>query len=59
MPRKKRSSKTRLEKVNIRVERREEVDWDKFAWALLQHVRLTSTGNSTKPTRGKPRSSKP
>lgn len=56
MPRKNKSSKTRLERVSIRVERREEVDWDKFAWAVIQFVKLKNVG--TKPT-GPKRSTKP
>lgn len=40
MPRKRKPTKKRLQRVSIRAERREQVDWDKFAWALLQYVRL-------------------
>lgn len=40
MPRKRKSTKARLQRVSIRAERRQPVDWDKFAWALVQHVRL-------------------
>jgi hypothetical protein len=40
MPRKRKSTKKRLQRVSIRAEHREHVDWDKFAYALLQHVRL-------------------
>jgi hypothetical protein len=40
MPRKGKLTKKRLQRVSIRAEHREQVDWDKFAWALLQHVRL-------------------
>jgi hypothetical protein len=59
MPRKKRSSKTRLERVSIRVERREEVDWDKFAWALLQFVKLQNSGTDTTPSSKRQQSGKP
>lgn len=32
----------RLTRVSVRAERRPEVDWDKFAWALLQHARIVA-----------------
>lgn len=41
MPRKKTTNRKRLKRVSARAERREVVDWDRFAYALLQHVRLT------------------
>jgi hypothetical protein len=34
------TTKKRLQRVSIRAERRAEPDWDKFAWALIQHVRI-------------------
>lgn len=40
MPRKRKPTKKRLKRVSVRAERREQVDWDKFAWALIQHVRI-------------------
>jgi hypothetical protein len=40
MPRKRKATKPRLQRVSIRAEHQPTVDWDKFAWALLQHVRL-------------------
>jgi hypothetical protein len=40
MPRKRKSTKKRVQRVSVRAERREQVDWDKFAWALIQHVRV-------------------
>jgi hypothetical protein len=40
MPRRRKSTKRRLQRVSVRADRREQVDWDKFAWALIQHVRL-------------------
>ena len=40
MPRKRKPTKKRLQRVSVRADRREQVDWDKFAWALIQHVRL-------------------
>jgi len=40
MPRKKaRPARPRLQRVSIRAERRAEPDWDRFAWALLQHAK--------------------
>jgi len=40
MPRKRKPTKKRLQRVSIRAERHDQVDWDKFAYALIQHVRL-------------------
>jgi hypothetical protein len=42
MPRKKHSKRRRLQRVTIKAERHEEPDWDRFAWALLQHARIVS-----------------
>lgn len=42
MPRKKKTNRQKLQRVSVRAERRDEVDWDKFAWALLQHARILS-----------------
>jgi hypothetical protein len=52
MPRKRKPTKKRLQRVSVRAEHREQVDWDKFAWALIQHVRLQQ---AAKP-KGKPKS---
>lgn len=30
----------RLQRVSVRAEHRKEPDWDRFAWAVLQHARL-------------------
>jgi hypothetical protein len=42
MPRKKKTNRQKLQRVSVRAERSDEVDWDKFAWALLQHARILS-----------------
>jgi hypothetical protein len=42
----------RLEKVSLRAERREEPDWDRFAWALLQYARILADSQTAK---GKPK----
>jgi hypothetical protein len=43
MPRKRtKPARQRLERVSIRAERRPEPDWDRLAWALLQHARILS-----------------
>ena len=57
MPRKRKTNRKRLERVSIRAERRSEPDWDKFAWALLQHARLLSADQPTghKPPKGQPK----
>jgi len=49
MPRNNRSSKPRLTRVSVRGELRREPDWDRFAYALLQHVKRTSKTNTPKP----------
>lgn len=41
MPSKKPTRK-RLQRVSVRAELRDEPDWDKFAYALLQYVKLKS-----------------
>jgi hypothetical protein len=43
----------RLERVSIRAERRTEPDWDRFAWALLQYVRLLNQQAPDKPSSNK------
>ncbi len=40
MSKKPRSRRPRIERVVVRGELRDEPDWDRFAWALLQHARL-------------------
>ena len=42
MPRKRTPTKPRLSRVTIRAERREQVDWDRFAYATLQYAKLVS-----------------
>ena len=40
MPKNAKPRKKRLERVTVKGELRDEPDWDRFAWALLQYVRL-------------------
>lgn len=40
--RKKPAGKGRLKRVSIRAEHRDQPDWDRFAWALLQYTRTLS-----------------
>jgi hypothetical protein len=40
MPRKKQLGKRRLTRVSVKGEERDDIDWDRFAWALLQYARL-------------------
>jgi hypothetical protein len=56
MPRKRKPTKPRLQRVSIRAELRQEPDWDKFAWALLQYARLLSADKQAKdkPAKGEP-----
>jgi hypothetical protein len=37
---KKRAGRQRLRRVTVEAERRPEVDWDKYAYALLMHARI-------------------
>jgi len=49
MPRKRKpSSKKRLQRVSVRAELRDPVDWDRYAWALLQYARILSADKQTK-----------
>jgi hypothetical protein len=48
MPRKRKSTRKRLQRVSVRAELRDEPDWDRFAWALLQYARLLSARNDAK-----------
>jgi len=54
MPRKRKTNRKRLTRVSIRAERREQVDWDRFAYALLQHARLLSEQKQAKRRKSKP-----
>jgi hypothetical protein len=42
MPSKRKPTKKRLQRVSVRAELRDEPDWDKYAWALLQYARILS-----------------
>jgi hypothetical protein len=53
MPRKRKNRRKRLERVSVRTELRDEPDWDKFAWALLQYARILSANKQT--SKGKPK----
>lgn len=44
MPRKKQNRKPRLTRVRVEAEQRDEIDWDRFAWALLQYARILAEG---------------
>jgi hypothetical protein len=49
MPQKRKTNRKRLERVSIRAEHHEQVDWDRFAWALLQYVRLQQAEQKRPP----------
>lgn len=55
MPKKRKTTRKRLQRVSIRAERREEPDWDRFAWALLQHARILSASKRAKATPRRPK----
>jgi hypothetical protein len=42
MPRKKQNKRPRLQRVSISVEKHDDPDWDRFAWALLQYSKIVS-----------------
>jgi hypothetical protein len=44
--------------VSVRGELRDEVDWDRFAWALLQHARLLNQQADERRSRQSEESSK-
>lgn len=54
MPRKRKTNRKHLERVSIRAERREQVDWDRFAYALLQHARILLEQEQAKRRKPKP-----
>jgi hypothetical protein len=58
MPKKRNTTRKRLERVSVRAELRDEPDWDRFAWALLQYARILSANKqaSGKSPKGKPKS---
>lgn len=50
-------SRRRLKRVSVRADRRAKPDWDRFAWALLQHTKTLSKPLPT-PKRQKGRAGK-
>jgi len=40
MPKRNNVGKKRLTRVSVETERRQEIDWDRFAWPLLQYARI-------------------
>lgn len=40
MPKRKTIHKKRLTRVSVEAEHRDDIDWDRFAWALLQYARV-------------------
>lgn len=53
MPKKRKAKRKQLKRVSVRAELRDEPDWDKFAWALLQHARIASANQQA--NKGKPK----
>jgi hypothetical protein len=53
MPRKRKPIRKRLERVTVRAELRDEPDWDKYAWAVLQYARLLSAEKKAQAKRPK------
>ncbi len=54
MPKKKKAGRRKLQRVSVRAELRDEPDWDRFAWALLQHARILSADKQAKKGKPKP-----
>jgi hypothetical protein len=48
MPQPKKLGKKRLTRVSVEAERRESIDWDRFAWALLQYARVLAEGEESR-----------
>jgi hypothetical protein len=46
MPQKRQPTRKRLTRVSVEAERREEPDWDRFAWALLQYARILANSQN-------------
>jgi hypothetical protein len=42
MPKKRKTTRRKLQRVSVRAEMRSEPDWDRFAWALIQHTKITA-----------------
>lgn len=54
MPRKKKPTRKRLDRVSIRAELRPEPDWDRYAWALLQYAKVLAGDKPPKRPKGQP-----
>jgi hypothetical protein len=53
MPKKRKTKRTKLERVSIRAELRAEPDWDRYAFAVLQLARKRYAATlSAKPSKG-------
>lgn len=51
MPKRKKAGKKRLSGVSVETERRDEIDWDRFAWALLQYARILTEDETAEESR--------
>jgi hypothetical protein len=40
MPKKAKNRRKRLTHVRVEAEERDDIDWDRFAWALMQYARV-------------------
>lgn len=47
MPKQEKIRKKRLTRVSVEAEERDEIDWDRFAWALLQYARVLVENEKT------------
>lgn len=55
MPQHQARRRRRLDRVSVRPQRRSEADWDRFAWALLQHAKIVAARNATKREQDEPK----
>jgi hypothetical protein len=55
MPKKRKTTRKRLSRVSVRAELRSEPDWDRFAWALLQHARILSANKQAAGKKERPK----
>ena len=53
MPRRQKSaSRPRLDRVLVEGDLRDEIDWDRFAWAMLQYARILMENEDAKENSG-------
>lgn len=51
MPKRRPPTRKRLTRVSVEAEPRDAVDWDRFAWALLQYARILAENETAEEQR--------